>query len=271
MAYCNSKLFRSIFCLLVFLGFCLLSGCEKEYAGDILNYGPEVEKMSVVPAYAGQALKAAGGREVWTKTTKLDFDAVVIFYQPDASTYLTEQHYEFFPWSNSLRVSGTEPIGSFVWQLSKGAFQELTSPCIMPSGTTSPVDVPSQCFAEAMLNITTASIRLLDESVQFVPSPGAVKKEGSWYYPLERSNFQTEQLKTNSCWPSAVFYQNKDNYLIDTIWFKDSSGRAKSLLVRGYDYREIKGKSVVVPTKIEIFKTDVTGSVQKRLATINFK
>ena len=40
-------------------------------------------------------------------------------------------------------------------------------------------------------------------------------------------------------------------------------------VVRGYDYSEVEKKSVLVPTKIEIFKSNARGILQERLVKID--
>jgi len=67
----------------------------------------------------------------------------------------------------------------------------------------------------------------------------------------------------------VVFYQNNDSSLVDMIRFV-SVDREKSLAVRGYDYRKVEKKQVLVPTKIEIFRIDAKGVLQERLVKIDF-
>jgi len=54
------------------------------------------------------------------------------------------------------------------------------------------------------------------------------------------------------------------------IWFADVS-REKFLIVRGYDYRGVEKTQILVPIKIEIFRTDARGVLQERLVKIDFK
>ena len=58
--------------------------------------------------------------------------------------------------------------------------------------------------------------------------------------------------------------------MIDMIRFAGVKGQ-KSLVVRGYDYRKVEKEQVLVPTKIEIFRTDAQGVLQERLVKIDFK
>ena len=66
----------------------------------------------------------------------------------------------------------------------------------------------------------------------------------------------------------AVFYQNRDNSLIDLIHIACSE-TGKSLAIRGYDYDEIEKGGLLVPTRIEVFATDTQGGAQSRLVKID--
>ncbi len=130
-----------------------------------------------------------------------------------------------------------------------------------------PADVCNLHFAEAVLNIATASARLLDKSFKFTKSSKPVKIEGLWYYPMERDRVFVGALPY---WSEVVYYQNTDNSLVDMIWFAGADGK-KFLTVHGYDYSNVKKDGVLVPTKIEIFETDAGGLLQQKLVKIAYK
>ena len=115
------------------------------------------------------------------------------------------------------------------------------------------------CFAQAVLSIATAPVTLLEPSSQFNRQDAAVKKQGQWYYPIHQTGEPSGQ---------AVFYQNRDTRRISMIRVP-CSGTNQSLVVRGYDYQEIDKNGPVVPSRIEVFSTDVTGVSQKRLVKID--
>ena len=129
-----------------------------------------------------------------------------------------------------------------------------------------------------ILDITTAPVRFLDKPVVFTRDSRPVKMEGLWYYLIERVNPDKTGI-----FSYAVFYQNRNTFLVDMIWFAgvDSSvivSEAQpsvaipiSLAVRGYDYREVEKGGVRVPAKIEIFRTDAAGVLQERLVKIDSK
>jgi len=251
---------------LVIVAIFILAGCGKKHKidVDVLARGPEVEKISIPSDYAAQAVEATGGLEAWMKTKKLQLDCVVTFYQPDGSFYLTEQHYDVYPWSNSIQISAHEPQGRFVWQLSKGQFDVLQG---SEKIDRYPKTMAGHCFAEVILNIITAPVRFLDESVEFTKQSNAIKIQGQWYYQINRRSKPGAESTERSS--NAVFYQDRDNSLVDMIWlaFTDTEN---FLTVRGYDYDEIaKDDGILIPVRIEIFSTDAHGNSLKRLVKID--
>ena len=237
-----------------------LSGIQKE--ADMLALGPGAEANSIPSEEAARAIGATGGLNTWTKTTKLQFDCVVTFYQPDGSFYLTEQRYAVYPWSNSIQISADEPQAKFVWQLSRGQFDVLQG-----AGQIDAMKVAARCFAEGILNITTAPVRFLDESVEFSKQDTAVKIQGQWYYPIDRRS-RDGVARTSE----AVFYQNRDNSFVNLIRLAcmdaGSVRRMSVQYVRGYDYAEVD-KGIMVPKRIEIFGTDARDRSRERLVKID--
>ena len=253
-----------VICGLVLVSAFVTAGCEQEYKEDIAIDRQQVKTYGLVPDYASQTIEATGGLQAWMKVKELQVDCVVTFYKPDGGYYLTQHHYEISPWLNSVRISAQEPQGKFIWQLSDGQFGVLDG---AERIDTLPKPICSR-FAKAILDITTAPVRFLDELVMFTKGPGPVKMEGLWYYPIER--LIPNETGTSSYWSKVVFYQNRDTSFVDMLWFAGggTNGR-KFLVVRGYDYREIEEKGVLVPTRIEIFRTDARGILQQRLVKID--
>ncbi|GAF97253.1 unnamed protein product, partial [marine sediment metagenome] len=93
-------------CWLVLVIAFVVAGCKQEYKpdeSDVLAYVPDVNTIVVTDNHTPRAIKATGGYQAWMETIKIELDCVVTFYNPDGSFYLTEQHYEIYPWSNSIR------------------------------------------------------------------------------------------------------------------------------------------------------------------------
>ena len=248
---------------LVLAAIIILTGCqtEQQKQDKLLAYGPDVDSIRVNNDYTPRAIGATGGYDAWIDTAKLELTAIVTFYRPDNSFYLTEHQYKIYPWSNSIVISAKEPAGDSVWRLSKGKFKIIEghrADEILPQ--LSYVD-----FAAIVLDIVTAPVRFLDKSSSFVEISELVKKYGRWYYKIER----TAALEGPD-WSQTIFYQSRDTLLIDTLWFtKPPHGRA--FAVRAYDYRKPAGARILVPSKIEIFQTSLYGALRRRLAAIDIK
>lgn len=254
-------------CLLLLVTAFVVAGCQRGYKPDVLVYEPLMDPNFVMPDYVSRAIEATGGCQAWTKAKKLQGDCVVTFYKPDGSFYLTEAHLEIYPWIDSIRISAREPQGRVVCQLSGGSLSVLEEVKSRRTENTLPIGVMDRYFAKAILDITTAPVRFLDESVVFTKRSEPIKMEGLWYYPIERATIaSSKQGAVEPYWSKVVFYQNRDTSLVDTLWF----AREEFLAVRGYDYREVKDKGVLVPTKIEIFRTDVEGVLLQRMVKIDF-
>lgn len=243
----------------------LFAGCQRKQAkdADVLAWAPDVQTLQVPSDYAVRALEATGGLDAWAKTKKLQLDCVVTFYQPDGSFYLSRQHYEVYPWTNSIRISAVEPEGQFVWLWSKGQFSALKGGERFDG---LPAAVPSRCLAELILNVVTAPVRFADAPVEFAKGTAAIKMQGQLYEPIARR--RKPDYEPPQPLSAAFFYQNVGTLLVDTLWFPRTSGE-DSLRVRGYDYTAVEKGGVVVPSKIEIFGTDARGDSQKRLIEID--
>lgn len=245
----------------------ILVGCERQNKEDVdtLALAQEVEVISIPSDEALRASEATGGLNAWKNTAKLQFDCVVTFYQPDGSFYLTEQSFEIYPWLNSIRISAKEPQGELVWRLSNGQFDVLKGAGQIDALAEA---VPSRCYAEVILNIITAPVRFMDASVEFSKQSAPVKMQGKWYYPIDR---QGKGLTARIS--DAIFYQNRDNSLVDMIRLTCLSpglAREKPIqYVRGYDYERVEKSGPVIPTRIEIFETDARDRMQKRLVKID--
>jgi len=268
--------FSNIMCWLVLAAVFVVVGCEQEHKEDASRPRAGLTDPNfVMPEYASRAIEATGGLKAWTKTKKLEFDCVVTLYKPPrllvedksgGSFYLTEQHHEIYPMSNSIRISAEEPQGKVVCQLSAGIFSVLEGAERIDD---LPVAIENFHFAEAILDITTAPVRFLDKSFAFNKGPKPVKIEGQWYYQIEREKIPVGDIADLPYWPKVVFCQNTGTSRVGMLWFVDT-GEKKFLAVRGYDYKEVEKGSILVPAKIEIFVTDPAGVLRERLVKIDY-
>jgi len=262
--------------LFIICGLALLTGCQQQPAADPLAYGPDIETIAVTDLsgvaqaksddFISRAIAATGGYEAWLNTKKLELDCVVTFYNSDGSFYLTQQHHEIYPWSNSIRISAVEPQGKFTWLLSQDNFT--------PAQAQIQYDIRNAIYA--VQDITMAPVRFLDKSAEFSKRSEPVKMEGLWYYPIRCSRVRSDERR------ETVFYQSRDTSLIDITRFtspghsviaseaQPSVAIPISLMVRGYDYRKVKATGLLLPTKIEIFETNPAGVIQHRLLKIEY-
>lgn len=273
---------KTLWCLvlvsaLAFAGCRLLQKKARQEDVDKLASKPDINTLSVTNSYTPQAIGASGGYRAWADTEKMELDCIVTLYENDGGSYLTEHHHEVHPWANSIRISAREPQGKIVWQLTAGQYSMLAG---TDTSDSLPVSVSKRDFAEAILDITTSAVRLLDKSYQFVEGAKPVKTEGLWYLPIERRvaaatsasaqrDIEPVGPSKKSYWSRVVFYQRRDGSLVDMIWFADVQ-RKKFVMVRGYDYCEVEKGGVLVPTKVEIYRTDTNGALRQRLAKIHY-
>lgn len=240
-----------------------VAGCEQEQTQE-QQREQMVDVSTSKPPYISQAIEATGGLEAWTKTRKLEFDCVVSFYELDDSFYLTKQHHEIYPESGVIRVSAQEPQGKLVWEFSPDGMRIIEGP---KQPDFLPIGLGAEDFVKAVLDITTAPLRLLESKAELIKDTTSVKIEGRWYYPIRQA--RPDQTGSEPFRPEFVFYQSRSNSVVDMLWFLGVD-RGTTLAVRGYNYQEVEKDGVVVPAKIEFFIADVGLVMQHRLVKIDY-
>lgn len=244
---------------LYFMILFVVAGCEQQRQ-------PQEQKDITtphIPAYIAQVVEKVGGQEAWTRTIKLKSKCVVTFYQRDGSFYLTEQHHEIYPLLNIINISAQETQDRFIWEYSPAGLKVIEG--AKPSSFL-PIDLKAEDFAEAILNISTVPVKLLENKEKLMRGSSPVKIEGRWYYPIGQVSDNTG---SEPYLPKRIFYQNRDSSLVDMLWFAGHD-RSTFLAVRGYYYHEVEKGGVVVPAKIEIFTTDVQRVMRNRLVKIDY-
>jgi hypothetical protein len=260
----------------------ILTGCgrlvSKEPApdSDLLATGPDRESPPVPRPWTVSVLDATGGLANWMKCTKLEFSGVVKAYREDGSFYLTEHEFDVYPWSDAIQVSAREPGADLAWQMEKGRYRP---PAWDPNHEVSPLNAYCREYTEAVLQITTTPVRMLDANITLAPRPGTVQIEGRWYRPIE-AKYKTEKAIARAkgyrksvvaapFWTQGIYFQNQDGSYVDMIWL-GSPALEKYLLVRGYDYTKT-ADGVLVPTTIEMFQSDPDANIGTRLALVDLK
>ena len=264
----DNKLSKAIW-LTVCVAF-LVSGCnsQRDYS-KLTVVKPGFGGKFISMGNAAKAVQATGGTGAWLKAKDITFNCVGSFYKPDGSVYLTEFSFQFYPWSNAIRLSGKEPKNGFVVQLQDDVFTVLEG-CAQQGNAE--MMVCQSSFAKSLLDISTAPLLLCDVDAGLTQNNSAIRKHGLWYHRFERGPMpvatEDEEGQIQPVWSKEVFYQNKATSLVDMLWLADVNG-VEFLEVRGYDYVPIEGAGTQVASKIEIFKTDEGGIYQNRLAKID--
>jgi hypothetical protein len=275
---------RAFFCrvILVVLVGSTLTGCgrrvsqEPSRASDLLATGPQRGAVPVPRPWVLPALDAAGGLSKWTHCTKLELRGIVSVYQQDGSYYLTEHHFQIYPWSAAIRVSAREPGASFDYEITRAAYRP---PAEDPNRDVSPLRTLYRDYAEAVLQITTAPVRMLEESAVLTRTPSAVQVGGRWYQPMtakftaagtaSRASWLRKPAGAEPYWTQGTYYASQDKSLVDMIWLANPAAR-KFLLVRGYDYVSL-ADGVLVPTRVEIYRSDAEANLGPALAVVHLE
>jgi hypothetical protein len=248
--------------LLASVIFLAVAGCEQEQQQQQLT--PRVDVSVDKPPYMSAAIEATGGPDAWANVKKLELDCIVTSYRPDGSFYLTQQHHEIEPSPNLIRISAKEPQGNLTWKLSPDGLTVMEG---TNQGDFLPGGLGAEDYTKAILDITTIPLRIIERKTGLIRGAEPVKIEGQWYYPIGRPMSDKPDSKTNR--PNIVYYQNRDNSLVDTILVRDTINGAY-LAVRGYNYHEVEKGGIFVPAKIEIYTADSRAVLQKRLVKIDY-
>lgn len=251
----------------------MLIGCGRQVSrtpdlsDDLLAVGPgQMALASARPAYTLAALEATGGVSAWMDCRRIDLSGVVSAYRPDGSYYMTEHAYMVYPWSEAIRISAQEPRSRFVWRLVGLQFERLEGD---PSLDVSPLAGAYQDYAAALLEISTAPVRLMDEQTRLDRRPLPVQIAGRQYDAID-ARFGIGEGGTPSgtpaYWTNATYFLNRESSRVDMVWLANPL-RRNFLVVRGYDYARA-ANGVMVPTEIEILRSDAEARLGTRLATI---
>lgn len=268
--------------VLIALAMLVVAGCDRQVAKnsssdlDLPATGVDLGSLPAPPPHVSAALNATGSPAAWTQCKWLKFDAVVTANQPDGGYYLTEHKFSICPWGNAILMAAQEPQTGLTCRIVDGQCR-LTGES---KTDVSPLSVCYRDYAEAVLQIATAPARLLDKNVTLLRKPLPVMISGEWYYPIE-AKYEARQIVSKGLgrekttvvepyWTQGIYFQRQNGSLVDIIWLGNPAAE-KFILVRGYDYARIVKDGVLVPTKIEIFKSDAEAVRGQRLALVDLK
>jgi hypothetical protein len=218
----------------------VLTGCGRRAAQEsvpdlsLLATGPVPQALSTPHAFVSAALDAAGGPAAWEDCKKIEFHAAVTACQRDGCFYLTEHDFVLYPWSDAIQVTAHEPRANLTWQVVRGRYHAARAD---PNMDVSPLRDWSREYADAVLQIATAPVRMLEDRVLLGLRPATTQIAGQWYLPID-----------------AKF---------------GNPAAHKFLLVRGYDYAPATDGGALIPTKIEVFESDPDANIGPRLARVD--
>ena len=174
-------------------------------------------------------------------------DCIVDYYLADGSRYVSEQSHEVEFEAGNLRVRATEPVGQFEYLLKNNNFAVKQSPKL--SAASLPITICDENMAKGLLGLYIANIADIGPSFSVVED-SPIKIEGKWYQPLAGD-------------AGVTFCKNLDTGIVDTIWRVGAN--ETYLIISGYNYKKLKTTVGMVPTKVEIFKTDAGKQNRKPL------
>ena len=255
--------------VLIVLAALMLAGCGRQVAKN-------PSSAPAPPPHVAAAMDATGGPATWTQCKRLAFDAVVTADQADDGYYLTEHKFTIRPWDNAIQVSAQEPETKLTCRLVDGQYRLVGD----SKADVSPLRVHYQDYVEAVFQIATAPVRMLDSNVTLLRKPIPVMISGAWYYPIE-AKYEARKIVSKRIgrdkitvvepyWTQGIYFQDQNGSLVDIICLGNPAAQ-RFILVRGYDYARIVKDGVLVPTKIEIFQSDAEAVQGQRLALIDLK
>jgi hypothetical protein len=275
-----ARVIRSV--VLIALTGLMLTGCGRQVSQDpsqdpdLLATGPDRGEAPVPRPFIVTSIDAVGGLPAWVQCKKLQFNAIVTANCPDGGLYLTEHEFTLYPWSDAIRVAAGEPFARFTWQVVKGSYsfegdEELD---------VSPLRGSYPEYSEAVLQIVTAPARMLGDGVSVSRRAAPVQLAGQWYQPID-AGYQPREIVSEEkgrkkkqvalvepSWTQGTYFQNQDRLFVDTIWLGNPAA-GRFLLVRGYDYSQVPGSEILIPTRIEVFQSGPQAECGPRIAMID--
>jgi hypothetical protein len=248
----------------------MLTGCGRQASKeatpnfDLLARGPERAGLSSRYPFVSAALDATGGLTAWEQCKRIEFRALVTACEGNGCFYLTEHDFVLCPWSEAIQVTAHEPRADFTWQVVGDRHYAQQAD---PNLDVSPLRSRCCDYADAVLRITTAPVRMLETNAPLARRPAAVQITGQWYLPID-ADYQAE--KVGLYWTQGTYFQSQGKPLVDMIWLGNAGAR-KFLIVRGYDYAKEGASGVLIPTKIEVFQSDAEANIGPRLALVDVK
>jgi hypothetical protein len=126
-----------------------------------------------------------------------------------------------------------------------------------------------------VLRIVTAPTRLLDREIRLTRQPLPMQIKGQQYDLIDVQFFpgqaaaddeRAARKAAEHYWTNGTYFQNQQNSRVEMVWLANEA-RQDFLVVRGYDYAAQDG--VLIPSKIELFRSDAEARIGQRFAKID--
>jgi hypothetical protein len=175
-----------------------------------------------------------------------DSGCFVKLYQKDGSYYMTQQSQKVDAVMGLMQVRGTEPGGTYLWQMSPAAFTALEGQPDNMKWLPAAVSGQDYCVLVLACFQTVAAIQ-----------PSEMTSErilGNWAYPVKSEG-------------DLRWYQSKSSAVTaDIVAMMKPDGTR--LAARGYGYHS-RGEQLV-PSKVEIYRTNAASTSDQRLLEIDY-
>jgi hypothetical protein len=178
----------------------------------------------------------------------ISMSCLVRKYEADGSYYATRQHQSIEPYEGIIQVSGTEPAGQYFLQLSGNLF--TGSEGRGPEAKWLPSQMSAADYCRLVLGSFQAG--MVGQSQDGSP----VRIRGNWAYPVKSDD-------------ALAWYQSKENSAVADIVTLESPDGGR-YIARGYGYHLTRDSQMLVPAKIEIFRTDATAMTEQMLLRLDY-
>jgi hypothetical protein len=263
--------------VLIVLTSLMFTGCGRQVSRksapdlNLLATGPARQALPTPHPFVAAALDASGGLPAWEQSKRIEFRATVTACERESCFYLTKHDFVLCPWSDAIQVTAHEPRADFTWQVVRGQYH---APQTDPNLDVSPLRGLSCDYADAVLQIATAPVRMLESDGSLTSRPAPAQITGQWYLPIDADfHGQTTDPKVKAAepyWTQGTYFQSQDDSLVDMVWLANPV-TGKFVIVRGYDYAKDAASGVLIPAKVEVFQSDAEANLGPRVALIDIR
>ena len=180
-------------------------------------------------------------------------DCLVTFFSGGNSTYYSRQTHTIVPSARTIRMTATEPGGTYIWSLSSDRFSSTVGP-----ERKSPVAVINGRILTAILSAFTATLAPQDTS----PPAGTetVNIDGQWYVSSPAPDISA----------NATLFRRLDSGMVDLVWVSDQDAQS-IVIARSYNMQPLDTTARILPGSIDILIADSPTTQPKRILRIDYR